>query len=84
MQGNAYGSTLRLTLGCMLAEKLGIELHRVGGGTRRTFTTTGEAKLSAWMDENCGCMLDGDKPAVGHRSRFHRGDQFAAESRPES
>lgn len=33
--GNSAGSTLRLTLGCLLAESLGIELRRVGGGQRR-------------------------------------------------
>ncbi|CCH29401.1 hypothetical protein BN6_20810 [Saccharothrix espanaensis DSM 44229] len=47
--GNAYGSTLRLTLGCHLAEQLGIELRRVGSGTRLTFTKTGEDRLSKWM-----------------------------------
>lgn len=47
--GNAYGSTLRLTLGCHLAERLGIELRRVGSGTRLTFTKAGEDKLSEWM-----------------------------------
>ena len=31
-RGNAEGSTLRLTLGCLLAEHLGIELRRVGSG----------------------------------------------------
>ena len=31
--GNAEGSTLRLTLGCLLAQTLGIELRRVGSGT---------------------------------------------------
>jgi hypothetical protein len=30
--GNAEGSTLRKTLGCMLAEQLGIQLRRVGSG----------------------------------------------------
>ncbi len=30
MRGNAEGSTLRLTLGCLLADELGIELRRVG------------------------------------------------------
>jgi hypothetical protein len=29
MRGNAEGSTLRLTLGCLLSEQLGIELRRV-------------------------------------------------------
>jgi hypothetical protein len=48
---NAYGSTLRLTLGCLLAEQLGIQLRRVGSGTRLTFAD-GEARLSQWMAEN--------------------------------
>lgn len=47
--GNAEGSTLRLTLGCHLAERLGIQLRRVGSGARLTFTPAGEAKLSEWM-----------------------------------
>jgi hypothetical protein len=46
--GNAEGSTLRLTLGCLLADELGIELRRVGSGNRMTFSA-GEVKLSAWM-----------------------------------
>jgi hypothetical protein len=49
--GNAAGSTLRLTLGCLLAERLGIQLRRVGSGRRLTFAA-GEAKLSAWMAAN--------------------------------
>ena len=47
--GNAEGSTLRLTLGCLLAEELGLELRRVGGGERLTFTYEGERWLSDWM-----------------------------------
>lgn len=47
--GNTEGSTLRLTLGCHLAQTLGIELRRVGSGTRLTFTPSGEATLSDWM-----------------------------------
>jgi hypothetical protein len=50
-RGNAEGSTLRLSLGCLLARELGIELRRVGSGDRMTFTS-GERKLSAWMAEN--------------------------------
>ena len=50
-RGNAYGSTLRLTLGCLLGEQLGIQLRRVGSGTRLTFAD-GEAKLSEWMEQN--------------------------------
>jgi hypothetical protein len=62
MRGNAYGSTLRLTLGCLLAESLGIELHRVGGG-KRTTLAEGEAKLSAWMEENAFvCWMETREP----------------------
>lgn len=49
--GNAEGSTLRLTLGCLLAANLGIELRRVGSGTRMTFSS-GEHALSEWMDQH--------------------------------
>ena len=49
--GNAEGSTLRKTLGILLADELGIELRRVGSGKRMTFVD-GEQKLSAWMAEN--------------------------------
>ena len=48
---NAEGSTLRLSLGVLLAPVLGIELRRVGSGTRMTFSA-GEQALSAWMDEH--------------------------------
>jgi hypothetical protein len=50
--GNAEGSTLRKTLGVLLAKELGIQLRRVGSGTRRTFGPAGEAALSHWMAEN--------------------------------
>jgi GIY-YIG catalytic domain len=49
--GNAAGSTLRLTLGCLLADQLGIQLRRVGSGRRLTFAV-GEPVLSAWMADN--------------------------------
>jgi hypothetical protein len=51
-RGNAEGSTLRFTLGCLLSAKLGIELRRAGNGKRFTFTQPGEEALSAWMEEN--------------------------------
>jgi hypothetical protein len=44
-RGNAYGSTLRLTLGCLLSEHVGIRLCRVGTKNRKTFGN-GESKLS--------------------------------------
>lgn len=63
MQGNAYGSTLRLTLGCLLAESLGIELTRVGNGKRLTFGKGGESLLSAWMGENAFvCWKEREQP----------------------
>jgi hypothetical protein len=50
-RGNAEGSTLRLTLGCLLAQQLGIQLRRVGSGKRMTFAA-GEPVLSEWMAHN--------------------------------
>src|SRR5829696_5243468 len=50
--GNAEGSTLRRTLGCLLGPRLGIQLRRVGSGTRYTFTNPGEQILDHWMAEN--------------------------------
>ncbi|GAB1821112.1 GIY-YIG nuclease family protein [Herbidospora sp. RD11066] len=47
-RGYAEGSTLRLTLGCLL----GLELRRAGSGRRPTFGPDGERELSAWMAEN--------------------------------
>lgn len=49
--GNAEGSTLRKTLGCLLMDELGIQLRRMGSGGRMTFGA-GEQALSAWMAEN--------------------------------
>lgn len=49
--GNAEGSTLRLTLGCLLGEQLNIQLRRVGSGKRMTFGE-GEDRLDDWMGKN--------------------------------
>jgi hypothetical protein len=51
-QGNAEGSTLRLSLGCLLRSDLEIQLRRVGSGRRMTFATYGEDALSEWMSQN--------------------------------
>jgi hypothetical protein len=51
-RGNAEGSTLRRTLGCLLASTLNIKLRRVGSGTRYTFTNRGEQVLDQWMDQH--------------------------------
>jgi hypothetical protein len=50
-RGNAAGSTLRLTLGCLLSKQLDIQLRRVGSGKRMTFSE-GEQTLSDWMAQN--------------------------------
>jgi hypothetical protein len=61
--GNAAGSTLRLTLGCLLADKLGIRLTRVGSGGRYTFTNPGEIRLDAWLEQNARvCWLEHSVP----------------------
>jgi hypothetical protein len=61
-RGNAEGSTLRLTLGCLLSDVLGIQLRRVGSGTRRTFSA-GEQRLSNWLAENAFvCWVEHDQP----------------------
>ena len=60
--GNAESSTLRKTLGCLLADELGIELRRVGSGRRRTFVR-GEQVLSDWMaDHACVSVVEHPRP----------------------
>jgi hypothetical protein len=39
-----------MSLGCLLATQLEIELRRIGSGNRLTFST-GEQRLSEWMEE---------------------------------
>ncbi|WP_390624552.1 GIY-YIG nuclease family protein [Siccirubricoccus deserti] len=51
-RGNAEGSTLRLTLGCLLASRLNIQLQRVGSGKTKTFTNPGEQRLDVWMADH--------------------------------
>ncbi|MFJ6391530.1 GIY-YIG nuclease family protein [Streptomyces sp. NPDC091972] len=58
-RGNAAGSTLRLTLGCLL----GLELRRVGSGRRMTFGKAGEATLTQWMVDNARvCWIERSEP----------------------
>jgi len=59
-RGNAYGSTLRLTLGSLLAEELGIGLRRVGSGTRLTLVRESSRCRSGWapMHASAGCSPD--------------------------
>jgi hypothetical protein len=50
-RGNADGSSLRKTLGVLLAAELGLELRRVGSGKQITLAG-GEAVLNQWMSDN--------------------------------
>lgn len=50
--GNAEGSTLRRTLGILLAGQSGFPLRRVGSGKRMTLTHLGEQWLDDWLDDN--------------------------------
>ena len=62
-RGSAYSSTLRTTLGALLADELGIGLRRVGGtGDHLTFSD-GEAVLSEWMVEHARvCWVEDPQP----------------------
>jgi len=51
LRGNASSSTLRLTLGCLLADELGTTLRLVGKG-RLTFGAEGETRLNEWLVAN--------------------------------
>lgn len=51
-RGNAEGSTLRFTLGTLLANDSDFPLRRVGSGSRMTFTHLGEQWLDDWMANN--------------------------------
>lgn len=72
--GNAAGSTLRLTLGCLLAGELGISLRRVGSGGRFTFTNPGEQALDGWMAANAFvAWLPMDRPWKAERQLLASG-----------
>jgi len=69
VQGNAEGSTPRLSLGCLLSRELAIKLRRVGSGKRLTFAE-GEERLSQWNGTEYlrflggrSCPLDGGEGA---------------------
>jgi hypothetical protein len=62
-RGNAEGSTLRLTLGVLLASTNDLPLRRVGSGRRMTFTHVGEQWLDEWMNDNAlVCWTEHDEP----------------------
>lgn len=60
MNGNAYGSTLRLSLGCLLSDELNIELQKHG---KSIHFGDGEKKLSEWITNNTAVAFQVcDKP----------------------
>ena len=62
-RGNAEGSTLRRSLGVLLAGESGYPLRRVGSGKRMTLTHSGEQWLDDWMTENAFvCWLEHQAP----------------------
>ncbi len=68
MNGNASGSTLRLSLGCLLSPTLGIQLRR-NGKTERMHFSEGEDLLSEWLDQNASvCWVQHEAPWVIERA----------------
>jgi hypothetical protein len=62
-RGNAYGSTLRFTLGVLLESASGYPLRCVGTGNRMTFTHQGEQWLDEWMERNAWvCWMEHQRP----------------------
>ncbi len=49
MNGNSYGSTLRLSLGCLLSSELNITLNKYGSSIH---FGDGEERLSEWISHN--------------------------------
>lgn len=71
-RGNAEGSTLRLTLGCLLTGELDLGLRRVGSGKRMTFGHDGEARLTAWMADHARVVWTvTDRPWELERQLIH-------------
>jgi hypothetical protein len=70
--GNADGSTLRRSLGILLAKQSGFPLKRVGSGKRMTLTSKGEQWLDQWMEENAFVTwVEDDKPWDLENELFH-------------
>jgi hypothetical protein len=82
LQGQCRGLYASPDARCLLANRLGIEVRRVGTGTRLTFAS-GEASLSEWMARNASICWATHPPAVGARAAAHSRRVVAAESGPE-
>lgn len=62
-RGNASGSTLRTSLGCLLGSELRMRLRRTGTGRSIKFTHSGEAQLRTWLSANARvCWVKHSKP----------------------
>lgn len=71
--GNAYGSTLRTSLGCLLSEKLGIRLQQIGDSGNRIHFAEGEEILSQWIAENAFVTwVEYDEPWIVEDSLIRR------------
>jgi len=71
-KGNADGSTLRRSLGILLAKKSGFPLQRVGSGKKMTLTNKGEQWLDRWMQENAFITwVENDEPWDLANKIFH-------------
>lgn len=69
---NASASTLRLSLGCLLSERLAIQLRRVGRTERYTFSD-GEKTLNEWMGMNAFVTwMPIDSPWLYEEDLIHR------------
>ncbi|MFY0526963.1 GIY-YIG nuclease family protein [Archangium gephyra] len=71
--GNACGSTLRLSLGCLLSSELDIQLRRASGsGKRLTFALDeGERKLSSWMATHARVVfVEAEQPRTSEKELF--------------
>ena len=70
--GKADGSTLRRSLGILLAKQSGFPLRMVGNGKRMTLTSNGEQWLDQWMQENAFVTwVEHDNPWDLENELFH-------------
>ncbi|MEI6691761.1 MAG: hypothetical protein WCL43_03470 [Chlorobium sp.] len=71
-KGNADKSTLRRSLGILLAGKSGFPLRRVGSGKKLTLTNKGEKWLDQWLQENAFVTwVEHDAPWDLENTLFH-------------
>jgi hypothetical protein len=71
-KGNADGSTLRRSLGILLAKESGFPLRKVGSGKKMTLTNKGEQWLDHWMQKNAFVTwIENDAPWDFAKKLFH-------------